>query len=349
MADPDRVAADLAAIRETLAGIGLDDQSQGPAADAVRAALAQRGTYLDAIAQAARSVAQASEQRRALVAERDASTPSDSEIRAAQEAVIEAAAQTAAAAGTADEPQREREEKDAIDRLADLLNQKREAQKRFESGENASAESLDTATKDLSQSPNSAGALSNSALGPLAGVLSSLMRAATPHAGAPVAPAAVPGAGADPVALSPEDEDPVAALVNRLGSDDPREIPRWAPELGVGAGQTHVSSADDIGQQMPTLSGVATNADVSGKGSAAFAAGPATAAEAGSEAAAAGAGGMPMSPMMSPMAARGGGVAQGKQRDKTSMINRDPDLTGEDIASEIATSGVIGRGEGRRL
>lgn len=348
MPDPDRVAADLAAIRETLAGIGLDDQSKGPAADAVRSALAQRGTYLDSIAQAARSVAQAAEQRQALVAERDASTPSDGEIRAAQEAVIEAAAQSAAAAGTADGPQRDREEKDAIDRLADLLNQKREAQKRFETGENASAESLDTATKDLSHSPNSAGPLSNSALGPLTGVLSSLMHAATPHAGSP-APAAVPGAGADPVALSPGDEDPVAELVNRLGSGDPREVPRWAPELGVGAGQTHVSSADDIGQQMPTLSGVTTNADVSGKGSAAFAVGPAAATEAAAEGGAAGAGGgMPMSPMMSPMANRGG-VAQGKQRNKTSIINQDPDLTGEDIASEIATSGVIGRGEGRRL
>lgn len=98
---------------------------------------------------------------------------------------------------------------------------------------------------------------------------------------------------------------------------------------------------------MPTLSGVTTAADVSGKGSPAFTVDPSPGGAAGS-AGAPGAGGVPMSPMMGPMSGGAGGVAQGKRRDKTSIINRDPDLTGADIASEIATSGVIGRGESRR-
>ncbi|GAB4989616.1 MULTISPECIES: hypothetical protein [Mycobacterium avium complex (MAC)] len=345
---PDRVAADIAAIRETLAGIGIDDQSQGAAADAMRAALAQRGVYLDSIADAARAVARAAAQRQALVAERDAATPSDAEIRAAQEAVIEAASQAAAAAGTPEQAQRSQDEQNAIDRLADLLNQKREAQKKFESGEKASAQSLDDATKDLPSAPGSAGAFPGaSAWGPLMSVLSSLGHAGAPRVAMPAGAGVPEGGGGDPVAFSPESEDPVAALLDSLGDDDSREIPKSGPQLDAGAGQTHTSAAEGGGQQMPTLSGVTTAADVSGKGSPAFTVDPSPGGAAGS-AGAPGAGGVPMSPMMGPMSGGAGGVAQGKRRDKTSIINRDPDLTGADIASEIATSGVIGRGESRR-
>ncbi|MUL61014.1 hypothetical protein B5P44_00240 [Mycobacterium sp. CBMA 213] len=329
----DRIADDIAAIRETLAGIGLDDDSKGAAADAVRKAVAERSEHLDTIADAAKAVAQAVQQRKSLIAARDAATPSDEEIHTAQENVI-------AAAGTPDEQK-------AIDRLADLLDQKTQAQKDFESGESSAAKTLHDATRDLPDSTTPAG--TDSGFNLLKPLLSMLGSQSGQHPPAMTAPPAAPAA-AEPATATPESTDPAADLLNSLGSDDNPGAHSWGSsgehgsELGSGEGQTHTAADEFGGAQTPTLSGVATAADVSGRSSTPFVATAPDQVGPGATGAAP-MGGVP--PMGGPMGGGQAGVAQGKGRGNASIMNRDPDLTGADIETDIATSGVVGRGEGR--
>ena len=338
----DQVADGLASVQETLSAIGIDEDSSGDAATAIRQALTARSAHMQEIAAAARAVAQASRDREALVAQRDAAMPTEAEIQAAQEAVIDAA-------GTEGE-------QPAIDRLAELLAQKREAQQTFDRGEKHTANTLDSATGSLPGGGSSSAF--PAALGPLTGLLSSLGRGGMPAGGGMPAAGGTPD-GSAPTAFSPEGADPVAALLDSLGAnDDDSALDQWGEgpgggeadipgELDEGAGQTHTAGSEVSGQQMPTLSGAVTNADVSGRGASPFTVGPGASSGAAGASPGMGAGGMPMAPPMGPMSGAGGGVAGGKGRDKTSIMNTDPDLTGADIDSDIATSGVIGRGEGQ--
>lgn len=340
--DPDNVAADLAAIRETLAGIGLDDTASGDAADAVRRALAQHGRHLDAIGDAARAVAQAANDRATLVATRDAETPTDDEIRAAQEAVILAASAAADGTGSPDDVRA------ATDRLSDLLAQKKDAQEKFSTGEATSAQNLDNATTDLPANPASSPLSAASVLPTLLSTLSQLRPPTAPMTGSPTAG----DAPTAPVGVPEDSVDPdVASLLDSLqpGPDGNSSGPSGLtdPNFAPGAGQTH-TSADELPPQMPTLSGAQTAADVSGRPANPFTVAPAS----GSPALGAGApeagGGMPMAPM-APMAPMGGsGVSSGKGKGEKTIIRRDPDLTGADIDADIATSGIVGRGERHR-
>lgn len=332
----DRVAANLASLSEVLSAIGIDEDGSGEAAEAIRRVLAERSDHLDQISSAAAAVAQAAREREALVKQREVAMPSDEEIRSAQEAVINSA-------GTSGE-------QSAIERLADLLAQKRDAQKDFEKGEELAADGLESATRDLSSAAHMPAASPAAAIGPLMGLLSSLSKVGTGGGGMPGG-AEASEAGA-PTGFAPEEQDPVSGVLARLASGDHggsglhnREF--GDSEFADGAGQTHTAGAAFGGQQMPTLSGAVTGADVSGRGAAPFAVSSAPVGSAGGGGMGAG-GGMPMAPMMPPMGGAGGGAAQGKNRDKNSIMNTDPDFTGADIEADIATSGVIGRGESQR-
>lgn len=325
--DPDRVAGDIAAIRETLAGIGLDDSAQGDAADAVRRALTQHGAALDAIADAANAAAKAAADRERLVAQRDVEMPSDEQIRNAQEAVIVAAAAASAGTGSPDDVRA------ATDRLSDLLAQKKAAQDKFANGEAKSAGDLDSATSDL---PDAAGSPLGG-MSPLSAILGTLQKLQPTGApgGAPQAPATLTGA------TSPDGD--LADMLDQLqsGDDGPRAPGLTDPSWQHGEGQTHVSS--DVPPAMPTIAGAQTGADVSGRSANPFTVTPLPA-----EGGASGpAGGAPMAPMapMAPTGGRGGASAKGKGE---RIIREDSDFTGADIDHEVATSGVVGRGEGRR-
>lgn len=347
--DPTQLAADIAAVNEAFASIGTDGVFHGPGADSLRAALAGHGDRLGAITSAVQAVAAAAEERKALVAERDAAMPTEQEIQEAEERLVAAvaAASDAAASGDAnaaavanDDVQR------ATDRLADLLAQKKAAQERFDQGEKTSAGNLDAATADLPD-PGPGGVDPKSALAPLGALLSNLQ-------GLQLAPQAAPQPG-PPVAAEdgtyPQgEEDPAAALLDSLlpGENDssdwpdgePQSTPFGDPSLAPGAGQTHTSA--DLPAQMPTMSGVVTSADVSGRSANPFlAAPPATAA--------APPGGAGMMPPMMPMGGVGGpGVASGRDKADAHIMKKDPDLTGDDIDASIATSGIIGRSGTRR-
>ncbi|MEB3022930.1 MULTISPECIES: hypothetical protein [Mycolicibacter] len=334
----DRVAANLASLKDVLSAIGIEDDSTGEAAEAIRRVLADRGDHLEQVSAAASAVAQAAREREALVKQREATMPSEAEIQAAQEAVINSA-------GTSDE-------QGAIDRLADLLAQKRDAQKAFERGEELAADELETATRDLPSAHLPSAGNPAAAMGPLMGLLSSLSKVGTGAGGMPAAGEAAE-AGA-PTGFAPEEQDPVSGVLARLASGDHgggglHNRAFGEPDFADGAGQTHVAGSLVGGQQMPTLSGAVTGADVSGRGAAPFTVSSPPVGSAGSGGGMGG-GGMPMMPPMGAGAGTGagGGAAQGKSRDKNSIMNTDPDFTGADIDADIATSGVIGRGESQR-
>lgn len=94
----------MAAIREVLDGLDVDDALGGESGQLVRQSLAEHGRRAEVLGDAARAVAQAVQARRANVAERDAATPSDSETRAAQEAVVRASNAYADGTGTKEQP-----------------------------------------------------------------------------------------------------------------------------------------------------------------------------------------------------------------------------------------------------
>jgi len=346
--DPAQLAADIAAANQAFARIDPDSALRGPGADSLRAALAGHGDHLSAITAAVEAVATATEQRKALVAERDAAMPTPEEIQAAEEDLVAAVA-AAADAPAGDAAAANAGVQRATDRLADLLAQKKAAQDRFEQGDKASAAALDSGVAglpDTTSTPIDAKAM----IAPLGALLSNLQRMqfASPPA---VAPAAAPEA-TDAGLYTQGQEDPAAALLDSLlpGKDDNSSDwpaagttqsatlsdPDWIP----GAGQTHTSA--DVPTQMPTLSGVMTGADVSGRSANPFLAAPPLSA-------ATPAGGGAMMPPMMPMGAAGGpGVASGRDKGAAHIIRKDPDLTGDDIDASIATSGIIGREGPRR-
>lgn len=150
--DPAQLAADIAAVNEAFASIGTEGAFYGPGADSLRAALAGHGDRLGAITSAVQAVAAAAEQRKALVAERDAAMPTEQEIQEAEEHLVAAVAAASDAAASGDANVAAAANADvqrATDRLADLLAQKKAAQERFDQGEKVSAGNLDTATADL--------------------------------------------------------------------------------------------------------------------------------------------------------------------------------------------------------
>ncbi len=380
--DPNRIAADLAAVQDAFARINPGDDAQGMSADALREALAGHSDHLDDITSAVQSVAAAVEQRKALIAERDATMPTEQEIDAAERRLVIAAALAADAAAAGDSAATaaaNAEVRQATEHLADLLAQKKAAQERFDQGERDTAETLDTDTADLGGADAPPGVAA--AAGPLGAMLSAMqrMQAASPPpltaAGLPpqmpddvlTSSAIVPDDAGDygPTAtLSHQAQDPGIALLNALldGMDDNTtstshhnpsaagDVPQEEEALDLdpvfgagqdwsetGMGQTHTSA--DIPVQMPSLSGVATPADVSGRPANPFFAAappaPTTGAPMG--------GGMipPMMPMGA--GAMGTGVAPGRDKDGQTIIKADPDMTGADIDARIATSGVIGR------
>lgn len=348
--DPTQLAADIAAVNEAFARIGTDDAFHGPGADSLRAALTGHEERLGAITSAIQAVAAAAEQRKALVAERDAAMPTEEEIQAAEERLVAtvAAASDAAASGDADAAAVANSDVGrATDRLADLLAQKKAAQERFDHGEKLSAGNLDAATADLPDA-SPAAMDTKSTLAPLGALLSSLQGL---HLAPPAAATTGTPMAADDGTYPPGDEDPAAALLDSLlpGENDDSSVwpngeppstpfgdPNWAP----GAGQTHTSA--DLPTQMPTMSGAVTSADVSGRSANPFLAAPPP------NAATPSAGGGMMPPMM-PMGGVGGpGVASGRDKADAHIMKKDPDLTGEDIDASIATSGIVGRSGTRR-
>lgn len=347
--DPTQLAAQIAGVTESFARISPDGALHGPGADSLRAALAGHGDRLGSITSAVQAVATAAEQRKALVAERDAAMPTDDEFRQAEDALVTAAAAAADAEASGDANAAALANagvRKATDRLADLLAQKKAAQERFDHGEKASADILDSGVAGLPDA-KSAPVDAKSAIAPLSALLSTLQKMpfAAPAAGAPGGPQA-----ADAGNYAPGQQDPAAALLDSLlpGNDD--NSSHWpdgepaafvAPDVVPGEGQTH-TSADVPTQQVPTLRGVVTSADVSGR-----AANPFLSPPLGSPVGHSPGGGM-MPPMM-PMGGAGGpGVASGRDKGGPHIIKKDPDLTGDDIDAAIATSGIIGRNGSRR-
>lgn len=330
MNDAERLAEAIEQLRESLSGIRLDDSAQGAAADTIRANLTERGMQLDMLHSAAKAMAQAAEERRGNLADLQAQTPSDEELRAASDDIQRLS--RAAAQGEATPSQVQA----AIDRLSGLLDEKKRAQQTFEKREQRTAETLDGATADLP------------ADGPLPGLaamapamLSSLSQLRLPEAAPVGAPAGAEMGGGEQAA------DPSAAdLLDELlpGADGSSShwggSPYGGDGSGGGAGITHVS-ADELPIQA-TVAGVQTGADVSGRSSTPPPVIPSGAGGGGAVAAGgmgAGMGGVPMAPMAP------GGASPGKSQERPHIINTDPDFTGADIDARIATSGIIGRGE----
>lgn len=330
MADADQLAADVAALRDELGRVGVlpEAVAQGAAADLIRQHLEEHKQHAATLAEAANAVAKAVNERKALVAERDAAMPTPEQITEAETAVAKAAAALGDGTGT------DTEFRNATDRLADLLAQKKAAEEKFQRGEQDAAQTLDGSTADLPD-PNSTSGSPLGALAPLAQMLGQMHPQPSPQA---------PGAG-DPSQMQPQ-IDPNAALLDSLlpGGDDSSSTygdkPIDAGLFPPGAGTTHTSS-DEI-PQPSTITGAYTPADVSGRAANSFTAtGTPTLAGAPGTAPM---GGMPMVP---PMGGMGQGAANGaaskKTGNQTPILEDDPDFTGADIARNIATSGVIGR------
>lgn len=330
MNDAERLAEAIEQLRESLSGIRLDDFTQGAAADTMRANLAERGTHLEMLHDAAKALAKADEERRVNQADREAQTPTDDELRAASDDIQRLS--RAAAQGEATPAQVQ----GAIKRLGELLAEKKRAQETFEKREQRTADTLDGATADLP------------ADGPLPGLaalapplLSSLSQMRLPTE----APAGAPMGGE--MGGGEQAGDPSAAdLLDELLPGDDGSSSHWGTgpysgETGGGAGITH-TSADELPIQA-TVSGVQTGADVSGRSSTPS---PVIPGGAGGGAVGPGAAGMGAGMGGFPMAPNGaGGASAGKTQERPHIINTDPDFTGADIDARVATSGVIGRGE----
>lgn len=325
----------MTAIREVLGGLDVDDALGGESGQLVRQALAEHGRRAEVLGDAARAVAQAVQTRRANIAERDAATPSDSEIRAAQEAVVRASNAYADGTGT-------KEQLDgAVSELARLQRAKRTAQETFRQNEIAATERLSTATKDL---PDASAGGPGGPMGSLLSMLGSMKPPQVPM-GSPM-PA---GAGADPGAVA----QPAAyggidpALADLLAGDDPLDSGGEFEPFGEGEGQTHVSSDDGFVRQPQTLTGVQTAADISGRSGNSMS-GPGASAAPGAGAGGAGMGGMG-APMVPPPMGGARPNSDRKQQGEANIMNTDPDMTGDDIDVSVASGGVIGRAERRTV
>lgn len=330
MTAADQLADELAALRDALAAVRADDSGVGAAADSFRASAAARDEHMQILVSAAKALAQATADHQSLRDERELSTPSDDELKAAADRVQELTVAAQSGEATSDQIQK------ASDRYAELLAQKDQAQQRFEEGEQRVAGTLDDSTQDLPLSGPLPGA-ALSALGPALGALSQFK---PPGMSSPLSEG-VPDSG---VPTAAEDPD-TAALIDSLVAGDDGSSSHWGSGpfggdgLEDGAGQTHTSS--DFTAQ--TANGVLTNADVSGRAVNVAPAGLAT----GTTAAGAGAAGMagggyPMAPIPPGAGGGAGGVAAGKSNERPNIINEDPDFTGADIDARIATSGGVG-------
>jgi hypothetical protein len=354
--DPNQIAAEIAAAYDAFAAIDPGEDTQGLTADRLRAALSQHATHLDAIKQSVQAVATAVDRRKDLIAERDATMPSDEEIAdAEQQLVLATAAAAEAAAGADRDAESIATDKvaRATDRLADLLAQKKAVQDRYTRGEQSTAESLDTTTTGLLPATGAPPGLA-----PLgAWLLSNLQRMAAGSVPAPMmSMPALAGPADEAIAMPSLGPDPTAALLQALLPDHddnadnnphnqtPQFLPPFSdPPWSPGMGQTHTSA--DLPTQMPTMPGALTTADVSGRPANPFIATPPPTAVAPASGP-----GPAMIPPMMPMGAgaAGTGVASGRDGAAKPIIKQDPDLTGADIDAHIATSGVIGRDTERR-
>ncbi len=331
MADADQLAADVAALRDELARVGVlpEGAAQGAAADLIRQHLEEHKQHAATLADAANAVAKAVNDRKALVAERDAAMPTPGQIAEAEAAVAQAAAALGDGSGT------DTEFRNATDRLADLLAQKKAAEEKFNRGEQDAAQTLEGSTADLPD-PNSPTGSPLGALAPLAQMLSQMHPQPSPQA---------PGGG-DPSQMQPQ-IDPNAALLDSLLPEDDDSSstfdgkPLDAGLFPAGAGTTHTSS-DEI-PQPTTINGAYTPADVSGRAANSFT--PTGAPTLAGAPGTAPMGGMGMAPPMAGMGQQGAsnGAASKKTGNQTPILDDDPDFTGADIARNIATSGVIGR------
>ncbi|WP_100514027.1 hypothetical protein [Mycobacteroides abscessus] len=331
--EDDQGAADMAAIRDVLGGLDVDDALGGESGQLVRQALAEHGRRAEVLGDAARAVAEAVQTRQANIAERDAATPSDSEIRAAQEAVVRASNAYADGTGT-------KEQLDgAISELARLQRAKRVAQNTFQEKERAGADKLESATQGLPDA--SAGGPG----GPMGSLLSMLGNMKPPQA--PMASPMPAGAGGDPGAVAQPASyggiDP--ALADLLAGDDPLDSGGAFGPLGEGEGQTHVSSDDGFVRQPQTLTGVQTAADISGRSGNSMSGSGALGAS-GAGVGGAGMGGMG-APMVPPPMGGARPNSDKKQQGEANIMNTDPDMTGDDIDVSVASSGVLGRAERR--
>lgn len=328
MTAAEQLADELAALRDALASVRADDSGVGAAADSFRASAAVRDEHMQMLVSAAKALAQATADHQMLREEREASAPSDDELKAAADRVEELTIAAQSGGATSDQIQQ------ASDRFAELLAQKDQAQQRFEEGEKRVADTLDGSTQDLPL----AGPLPGTALGALGPALNALSQFKAPGMSSPVADGGLDSG----TATAGEDPD-TAALLDSLIAGDDGSSSHWgsAPfgggELEGGAGQTHTSSDFTA----PTANGVLTNADVSGRAvniaPAGFGAGNTGAGTAGIAG-----GGYPIAPVAPGAGGGAGGVATGKSNDRPNIINEDPDFTGADIDARIATSGGVG-------
>lgn len=331
--EDDQNAADMTAIREALGGLDIDDALGGESGQLVRQALAEHGRRADVLGDAARAVAEAVQTRRANIAERDAATPSDSEIKAAQEAVVRASNAYADGTGT-------KEQLDgAVSELARLQRAKRAAQDTFQKKERAGADQLESATQGL---PDASAGGPGGPMGSLLSMLGSMKPPQAPMGSPPPAGAGGdPGAAAQPAGYGGVDP----ALADLLAGDDPLDSGGEFEPFGEGEGQTHVSSDDGFVRQSPTLTGVQTAADISGRSGNSMA-GPGASAAPGAGVGSAGMGGMG-APMVPPPMGGARPNSDKKQQDEANIMNTDPDMTGDDIDVSVASSGVLGRAERR--
>lgn len=338
--DTANVAASLATLRDILQSITFADGS-GSSADQVRAVLAARGAQMNTITAVAEAVASAVDQRSTLVAQRDAQTPTPEEIRAAEDRVLAATAAAAAGTGSPDDV------RNATDALADLLAQKRAAERDFQTGSQAAAQALDGSTTSLPDPGQSWGP----ALTTLTGLLSGLTSAAS----SPAAFAGTPTSQTAPAVAAPSPQAPTdssgqdlldSLLPSKGGSGTvlPDHLPNGDLTQSDIEGRTHTSA--DLSAQPAALTGVHTSADVSGRPANPFVTqGGLTSAGSPTGMPAMGAPMMPMSPGMGAAQAGGNpGVASaGKKKTRPIIDGRDAELSGDDINARVATSGVIGR------
>jgi hypothetical protein len=343
--DTKSVAEDMSQLSETLNSLQIE--GSGELADEVRANIAKSGKQAQILAEAARSVHSASEKYRENAARYVANAPTDEQIEEAQRNVVLATERAAAGTGS------ETEVQEAVDSLGKLLAAREAADKDKETSDEEAGIDLKNGTGDLDD-PNK-----NPALADLMRTLQQAqqmppqMPPQMPMAPAGAMPMADPGqVGGSPVSPDFSDYgdlsssfDPASSSSSggswddfgsgTAGSDDDFE---FTPDYSSNG--TELTDGVAPSYQPPTLTGVNTPADVSGRPNAPFTVVPSVS---GAGTPGMGAAGTPMAPMM-PMGGMGGmgaGGAGGPGANPTKILTSDPYFTGQDIDDELATDGVI--------
>lgn len=343
----DDLTVDLVALRDLISGIDLQD-AHGAAADQIRSALASHSAQLSASSQMAEAVHNALTRRATLVAQRDAQMPTDDEIRSAEHAVL--AASSAAAAGTGSPEDVTK----ATEHLADLLLRKRTAEANFTEGQNEAAQTLEATTTQLSDTAPPWTSILGALAGMASGISTALPATGEALAGAPMSQTA-------PASASPSDENTAprsseAALLDQFEPNHGGNGSSLNPHSATTdyrpteqAGMTHTSA--DLSSTPGALIGV-QGPETARPANPFMATGPSSAGTPGIPSAA-GAPPMMGAPMMgAPMApgqgpTDGSSVASKAKRPHSPIIDiKDPELSGDDIDSERASSGVIGRHDG---